>query len=499
MAAEIQQIRIQHLNIADFHHRSNWSHLNALRDSIVANGVISPLVVRKRKAGGYEIGCGVCRMKAATMAELKTVPCIVVELDDEDFIAMQVDENRQREGLHPIDEALYCEEFAKRGLAHDAIAKRLGLKKRDVIRRMGLLALGSAARTAYVAGRIDEDAALSLAQLREPGRQKDVLAALDAGTLQPEEITSYVRRTYTANLDDVPWRKSDEKLVPKAGACTTCPKRSDVQRDLFPSGTTGLRCLDVDCYRQKMATVWAAEASKEGASVLEQDADTLFAPVDVGRPAVLRSSGMVDEQASCPHVENYTWGDAIGKATPVGAEAPTVYLAKDQDGRPRYLMREALVAKIVKKSDLPKARVETPPPRADGETAGATPRSEGRLRRKIVQRFAELAIAPAAQDHDPWWWIVGRILSGCTARSLSSAAELLAPAIQQLDPPGKDGADGLAQLARESNRQARRVAIAVLIFEDADVVGEFSPQIVELAQELEIDLAALDAELRRAQ
>lgn len=491
---EIQQIRLQHLHVAEFHHRQIWN-LPPLRDSIAANGVIEPLVVRKRKAGGYEIGAGVRRVKAAEMAELKTVPCIVVDLDDEDFIAMQVDENRQREGLHPLDEALYCEELHKRGQNNDQIAKRLSIKKRDVIRRLLLIALSPASRKAFVAGRFDEEAALSLAQLKDGGRQKDVLAGLDAGTLQPEEITSYVRRTFTASLDDVPWRMSDEKLVVKAGACTTCPKRSDVQRDLFPEGTTGLRCLDVDCYRAKMDATWAVVSAKDGVSLLEQEATSLFIPQSNSRPVVTNSSGMVDKQAPCPHVDGFSWAEAVERALAEGAEEPTTYLARDQDGRPRYLLREAIVSRLVKKSAPAREQADkesAADPHRPEET-GPSPRAEGRVRRKMVSKLAELAIAG---DHDTWAWVVERVLRGATARSASATAELLDGAIKALDPPGKDGIEGLVQLAQSSNRQARRVATALSIFEEADVVGEIGEPIRQLATLCEIDLDAIEREIR---
>jgi ParB/RepB/Spo0J family partition protein len=508
---EVKQIKIDSLHVASFHKRSIWGDLPGLRDSILANGVLEPLIVRPRDrkdGGGYEIGAGVRRLKASTMAELKTVPCIVRELDDEDMIALQVDENRQREGLHPLDEADYCQELQKRGMANDAIATRLGLKKRNMLRRIALCALGPAARKAFVAGRFDEESALSLANLRDAARQKDILAALDAGTLQPEEITGYIRRTFTAPLDDVPWRKSDDQLVVKAGACSTCPKRSDVQRDLFPEGTAGLRCLDVDCWRSKMDATWAIEAAKPGAMLHDQPAESLFAPQSSGRPIVIRSSGMVDKNALCPHVENYTWEEALLKATPAGAEPPATYIARDQDGRPRYLYREAIVAKIVKKSDLARSAAESKAaqdPHREGADAGGepgvppatSPRTEGKIRRRLIAAIAERALA---DDHDTWPWVIARLLDELTPRAVSAAAELLGPAIRQLDPPGQDGAVGMVQLAGESNRQARRVATAALIFDVADVVGnpgEIAP-LRELADLCGIDLAAIEAQVRGA-
>jgi len=504
---EVKPIKLESLHVATFHKRSVWGPMTDLRDSIVANGVLEPLIVRPRDrkaGGGFEIGAGVRRWKAATMAELKTVPCIVRELDDEDMIALQVDENRQREGLHPIDEADYCQELASRGMANEAIAKRLGIKKRMVVQRMALLALGKQARAAFVDGRIDAEAALALAQVGDVSRQRDVLAALDAGTLCAEEITSYVRRTFTKPLDDVPWRKTDEKLVVKAGPCSTCPKRSEVQRDLFPDATQGSRCLDVDCWTSKMEATWAIEVAKPDVTLLDQPAEQLFIPSSTGRSPVIRSSGMVDMSALCPLVDNYTWHEAIERIVPIMAEKPSLYIARDLDGRPRFLFREAIVSKIVKKSDLAKSSAEAKAaqdPHRDGageqqpaEPGAPSPRAEGKIRRRIIAAIAERVIR---DDHDTWPWVVAQLLDQLTPRAVSAAAELLGPAIRQLDPPAQDGMPGLIQLAGESARQARRVATAALVFEVADVVGEIVAPIRELAALCGIDLAELEAEVRK--
>lgn len=500
-AQEIQQIRIQHLHVADFHHRSSWGAMTELRDSIVENGVIEPLIVRKRKAGGYEIGAGVRRSKAASMAELKTVPCLVVDLDDEDFIALQVEENRQREGLHPLDIALYCKEFNDRGQNHDQIAKRLGMKKRDVIAKMRLVALSPAARKAFVAGKFDEDSAVALTTTNDAAKQADVLAALDAGSLQAEEIVGYIRRTFTASLDDVPWRMSDEKLVAKAGSCAACPKRSDVQRDMFPPTSTGLRCLDVDCWRSKMDATWKMELARPEVSLFDQPTDSVFAVTD-GLPGVIRSSGMVDADAICPHLTlPRKWREAVFSAIPEGAETPTIYLARDQDGRPRFLMREATAARIVKRS--PGARRDPdeqptpagdPPPASSGDAAATSRRAENRIRRSMIQRFAERVVAG---DHDTWFWVVDRVLDGASARSVSVAAELLADSIKGAGvSPTATAREGLAELAGTANRQARRVATAILIFEAADVVGDISPSLHALAEACELDIAVIELEIR---
>lgn len=496
----VKQIRGQYLHVAAYHHRSVWGDMNSLRDSIAEEGIIVPLLVRERArkdGGGYEIVHGVRRHRAGDAAGLKTFPCIVADIDEEDAIAKQRTENAQRQDIHPIDDALYCEELHARGLDNDAIAKRLHLKKRDVVRLMRLLGLTPASRKAYVAGRFDHEDALSLSRV-DGDKQKDILAALDAGTLQREEITGYIQREFSAQLDDVPWRKSDAELVPKAGACTTCSKRSDVQKDLFNSELTGLRCLDVDCWRSKMAATYQIRASKEGQAILDQQPGDLFAMVaGGGRPVVLRSSGMVDADTQCQHVIGHLWREAVTKSVRPDAEAPTEYLAKDQDGRPRFLYRESIVTKLVKKSDIAREQAEeraAADPVPHEALAGPNPRSESRIRRAVIQALAEKAVAV---DHDTWPWVAERIVDGATARAVGLAATLLADSIAAMElvttPEGKAG---LIALAQTSNRQARRVATAVLVFDEGDIAAELGPQLRALAQLCEADLADIEREIR---
>ena len=139
---EVTMIRGQHLNESELHRRSSWGDLQALADSIAQHGIQIPMVVRKRKAGGYEISKGVRRFRAGTKAGLKTFPCIVAELDDEDMIVHQIIENKDREGLHPMDEAMLCHDLSMiKGMTHDSIAKKFGFKRGHVVRRLKLMTL----------------------------------------------------------------------------------------------------------------------------------------------------------------------------------------------------------------------------------------------------------------------------------------------------------------------------------------------------------------------
>lgn len=512
---EIIDIALSDLHLSAVHHRTVWN-INPLKESIARRGIISPLVVRVRAEGGYEIGAGARRRRAAAELGLETVPCLVRDLDEETLIAIQFEENDGREGLHPMDEAMYFSDLHRLGLDAEAIGTKLGRTAKQVAARMRLLGMSPAARLAYVAGRFDEAAALALASTTDLDKQDDVLAALGAGSLTPGEIPGYIRRTFTASLEDVPWRMSDGLLVAKAGACSVCPKRSDVQRALFDGETPGLRCLDVDCWRTKMAAQLAAERRRPGVVVFDQPAEAVYAPdgsqPENGlRPVVLRSSGMVDADARCPLVLLHkTWREAVFSNLPESAEAPTVYLSVDQDGRPRFLMREAVAAKLVKKTAAAKlAMAERKAEReavAESAKLVATPdhsappavsQNEAKAAAKARKAMVScLARAIVDSPEDTWPWVAKRILDGATPRSRAAAVELLASEIREVReevdiPKPAANSDGLIELIDTSTRQARRVATAILLFEEADVVGDLNAAVKELAESCDIDIGAI--------
>lgn len=481
----------ENLHVASFHHRVDWGDMDGLAASIREHGILVPLLVRERPRalGGYEIIHGARRHRAAEMAELKLIPIRIVDVDDATAIQMQMDENLQRQGLHPMDEALYFKDLSDCGMDAAAIAKRFGRKRSDVVRRMALLGLCDRARAAFVKGTIDEPAALAIATLDVQARQHDILAAIAQGSLQVEEVPGFVAREMQASLEDVPWRVSDAELVPAAGACSACPKRTSVQRDLFAEGR-GDRCRDLTCYRKKMDATFAIAATKPGVQVSEDPASSLFMPTVGGRPGVMKSSGFVDAEAACPHMTGYTWRDAIAAAQD-DDNPPTLYLARDQDRRPRYLFREPIVTRLVKRSDAAaaqaKAREDADPARPD-----VSARAEAKVRKSVIAQLAETC---AAGDHDTWGWIVGRIVEGATAREVAQAADQFEEAIKQ-EAGGAEGKAGLLALATRSNRWAKRVALAILIRAEADFVGEVPATLRELAAICGVDVGEIEREVR---
>jgi ParB family chromosome partitioning protein len=115
---------------------------HGLADSVRVQGIIQPVVVRPRLAGGFELIAGERRWRAAREAGLPTVPAIVRDADDRDSLLLALVENVARENLSPVEEARACalliDEF---GLSLGDVSERVGRSKPSVSNRMRLLDL----------------------------------------------------------------------------------------------------------------------------------------------------------------------------------------------------------------------------------------------------------------------------------------------------------------------------------------------------------------------
>jgi len=113
-----------------------------LADSVRAQGVVQPVLVRPRVAGGYELIAGERRWRAAREAKLRTLPAVVREADDRDSLLLGLVENIAREDLSPVEEArafaVVLDEF---GLSLGELAEQVGKSKPAVSNRVRLLEL----------------------------------------------------------------------------------------------------------------------------------------------------------------------------------------------------------------------------------------------------------------------------------------------------------------------------------------------------------------------
>ena len=152
--------------------------LNELADSIALHGLLQPIVVRPMSNLRYQIVAGERRYRAARMAGLHTVPCLVKNLTDEEIMEAALIENLQREDLNPIEEAAGIRALMdKCGYTQEMAAKRVGRSRSAVANILRLLSLPAkvqklvkdgkltAGHARVLAGMEDKDAQLKLAQL----------------------------------------------------------------------------------------------------------------------------------------------------------------------------------------------------------------------------------------------------------------------------------------------------------------------------------------------
>ncbi|MDH2298204.1 ParB/RepB/Spo0J family partition protein [Cobetia sp. 29-18-1] len=147
--------------------------LEELADSIRAQGVMQPIVVRPVGEGRYEIIAGERRWRASQLAELDTIPAVVREgISDEIALALALIENIQRENLNPVEEALalkrLLEEFE---LTQQQVGDAVGRSRAQVTNLLRLLTLEQEVQTLLERGELDMGHARALIGLT-PARQR---------------------------------------------------------------------------------------------------------------------------------------------------------------------------------------------------------------------------------------------------------------------------------------------------------------------------------------
>ena len=158
--------------------RQNFSpaQLEELSRSIAEYGVLSPLTVRPRQ-GGYELVAGERRLRAARMAGLSEVPCIIMELDLEEASFIALVENLQRNDLDFLEEARGIAQLIRLfGLSQEECARRLGKSQSAVANKLRLLRLPEDVLNAMRNAGLTERHGRALLRLETPQEQREALS-----------------------------------------------------------------------------------------------------------------------------------------------------------------------------------------------------------------------------------------------------------------------------------------------------------------------------------
>jgi ParB family chromosome partitioning protein len=239
--------------------------LKELAASIHAKGILSPLLVRPLTEQSFEIVAGARRYRAAQMAEAATVPVRIVNLTDAEALEAQLIENLQRRDVHPMEEAqgfraLLNLEEPKYSI--EQISARTGKTPAFVAARLKLTELTPVVVEAFYREEIGVGHALLLAKL-QPDKQEQALAACfkeewSGGDrkakrllLPVRNLQFWIEHNVLLLLKQAAFNKRDAQLIPAAGSCVDCPKRTGHNKLLFADVREDA-CTDPTCYAAKL-------------------------------------------------------------------------------------------------------------------------------------------------------------------------------------------------------------------------------------------------------
>jgi ParB family chromosome partitioning protein len=269
MQTEILQVNLLSLMEAPYNPRRRFSDagMEELTASVERHGVLVPLLVRavsladcpeREGYGYYEIIAGARRFRAAQAAMLESVPVRVLELSDDEALELAILENLTREDVHPMDEAAGFQALLQRpGYDVAAVAARVSKSESYVYQRLQLLKLIPIAQEAFLADRIHAGHALLISRLQPKDQEEALERAYDRYgnervLVGVRQLAAWIQSNIYLDLHSAPFKKDDETLLPAAGSCVACPKRSGYAPALFADIHKADTCTDPTCFQAKI-------------------------------------------------------------------------------------------------------------------------------------------------------------------------------------------------------------------------------------------------------
>ncbi|MGA8409026.1 MAG: ParB/RepB/Spo0J family partition protein [Candidatus Acidiferrales bacterium] len=456
--------------------------LEELAQSIRSHGVLSPLVVR-RVNGHLEIVSGARRYRAAQRAGLREIPVRLLDLSDGEAQELQIIENVQRADVHPFEEAQGFQALLDRAggeYSIETIAARTGKSATHVAKRLKLLSLAPRIAEAFSAGRIGVEHAQLIAKLA-PDAQETALAHCFDGYFAGDDrerslvpasrVQAWIAQNIYFSLKTVPFSKDDETLLPEAGSCSTCPKRtgfntllfSDVREDCCSDATCFNRKLDAHIAQRKQAMPGLVLISERYDLAGESEVLALRNYVEVIARKAKKGKHVQPDERLCDRLSSAIFADGIDKGRLVKVCAdktcPIHFQEQQQQEKQRAEWRaERAAAKRKAKQTLS-------------------------LRHGVLAEVVKRVKAPFGCDEL-------RIVARFVLRSLSHDLAGRLAKRHGLDNPNDPHDWHAAEKARNLHRRADAAGLAALIFE-AMLVGSAGDVNVPKEDDLLADAARL--------
>ena len=230
------------------------------------------------------------------------------------------------------------------GRAVDEIAAKVSKSRAHVYGRLKLLELCAAGQKAIEIGALEATVGLLVARIPSEKLQREALGRLRGYNGDPvsyRRAIEVIQHEFMLRLKDAPFARGDTDLVPAAGPCTTCPKRTGNQVELFADVKSADICTDPPCYQKKVDAAWklrAAAARASGHEVLEGKA---------AAKAASYGGDYVRLNETC-----YEDGKSRTYQKLLGKDAPPTTLARTEHGDVYELVRKADVKKVLREKGI---------------------------------------------------------------------------------------------------------------------------------------------------
>jgi ParB/RepB/Spo0J family partition protein len=232
--------------------------LDELTKSVSKDGVLEPIMIRPN-GKGYIIVYGERRFKAAVAAELKEIPAQIRELSQEEAFEFQITENLHRKDVHPMEEANSYDRLQKKDPTKNTVkelATRFAKSEGYVMQRLSFNNLIPEFQKDFYEGKFITGHAVILSRLTKDNQQI-VKKDCRNGYGTPAELSDWIDRAIVHSLAEAKFKQDDPELLPSAGPCTTCMKRSGCNQLLFPDIKAKDRCFDKQCFDKKTSLAFS--------------------------------------------------------------------------------------------------------------------------------------------------------------------------------------------------------------------------------------------------
>lgn len=269
----MQDIPLTHIQESRTNPRRQFDEtkLAELADNIRQYGVLQPILVRAMpdgEAGFYELVAGARRFRASKLAKRDTIPACVRGLTDTECLELQLIENLQRADVHELDEAQgYATliQLQPETYTVETLAEKIGRSEKYVYARLRLMHLIQEAREAFYIGRLTVAHAFEIARLQPHDQRRAlqecfphhktaaaILKDAKAEAVTVRQLREWIEQEIHLDLTHAPFDPQEETLLPQAGSCAKCPKRTGNNSLLFPEVRQKSICTDRTCYRMKV-------------------------------------------------------------------------------------------------------------------------------------------------------------------------------------------------------------------------------------------------------